>query len=383
MKILLVTRGYPSERHLQHGCFEATQARALEKLGHEVIVIALNFYSILNWDILGSRVRKDGNITIYEEYHLAIPAHRFMPKEFMTKFLSKRLDKIYKKVEAIHGRPDIVHSHYLLISSFATILKTKYKLPLVCTEHWSMTNNPNIPSVVKKLALQTYSKADCILAVSKATSKSIMEKFGFNATTLYNMVEDDFFNIVTEDKTRNEFTFVSIGEMADTRKGFDILIQAFARYISKGETGHLNINGEGPQKEKLLNLAKKLNIADKITFTGGLSHNDLKKLIYKSDAMIMSSRIETFGVVLIEAMAAGKPVVATKCGGPEEFVEDFNGLLVDVEDVDGLCEAMIKIKNNYMNYNSELIRQKCLDNFSQKSIASKIVNYYQKILSNN
>ena len=73
MKILIIARGYPTPNHPLFGCFEATQAHALQKLGHEVIYIGLNFYSAKNWDIIGTNHRIVDGINIYEHYFLAVP----------------------------------------------------------------------------------------------------------------------------------------------------------------------------------------------------------------------------------------------------------------------------------------------------------------------
>ena len=115
MKILIIARGYPTPNHPLFGCFEATQAHALQKLGHEVIYIGLNFYSAKNWDIIGTNHRIVDGINIYEHYFLAVPYRRLMPEVIIHHVLKKEIIKLYKKVEKLHGKPDIIHSHYLNI----------------------------------------------------------------------------------------------------------------------------------------------------------------------------------------------------------------------------------------------------------------------------
>ncbi|MNQ69616.1 GDP-mannose-dependent alpha-(1-2)-phosphatidylinositol mannosyltransferase [compost metagenome] len=95
----------------------------------------------------------------------------------------------------------------------------------------------------------------------------------------------------------------------------------------------------------------------------------------------MASRYETFGVVIIEALALGKPVVATRCGGPESIVGDGDGLLVPVDDIESLSSAMWKLYRNPSDYNSEQIKRSCIERFSEETIAKSLKSIYEKVLS--
>ena len=105
-------------------------------------------------------------------------------------------------------------------------------------------------------------------------------------------------------------------------------------------------------------------------------------MLETSDCFVLASKSETFGIVYIEAMAKGLPVIATRCGGPEEFVNKDNGLLVDVGDCEALTEAMVYMMNHKDLYNKEMIRQFCLENFSESAIADKIIEEYNKVIKN-
>ena len=105
MKILIIARGYPTPNHPLFGCFEATQAHALQKLGHEVIYIGLNFYSAKNWDIIGTNHRIVDGINIYEHYFLAVPYRRLMPEVIIHHVLKKEIIKLYKQL-LLHRHTD-------------------------------------------------------------------------------------------------------------------------------------------------------------------------------------------------------------------------------------------------------------------------------------
>lgn len=112
------------------------------------------------------------------------------------------------------------------------------------------------------------------------------------------------------------------------------------------------------------------------------SQQEIQDLISASDAFVLASRKETFGVVFIEAMAKGLPVIATPCGGPEEFVDQENGLLVPCDYVDELADALKYMHKNINEYNRDKIRESTLKKFSETSIAHKIENLYIHILEN-
>lgn len=380
MTIVFVTRGYPSPGHLQNGNFEATQARALARLGHKVILIGINCYSIKNYDILGNHHRVEDGIEIYEHYPLAIPTHNLMPFNLQSIILAKKLRKTLKSIIAYHGTPDVIHSHYLLMTSAVSRVIDDFNIPFVCTEHWSKINSLELPRKIKKLGKVGYEKPSKVIAVSKKTAESIRANFQREAEVLPNMVNEIFFESFGCKPSRDKFTFVTIGQMNTNIKGFDISIQAFALHQKKYPSSRLIIVGKGNHRQEYEDLVKKLDLQSNIKFISEQSPQEIAMTIEQSHVVLMGSRSETFGVTLIEGMAKGKPVIATKCGGPEDFIAPEMGILVPIENISAMADAMNEIHNNYDQYDKNLIKDSCKANYSQNSIANKLVDIYQEVI---
>ncbi len=197
-----------------------------------------------------------------------------------------------------------------------------------------------------------------------------------------NIAEDRFFNTLDfEEKKNNKFRFLNVGLMDEyDQKGHEDLLVAFAGKFKSENDVELVIVGDGPHKQYLEELAYKLHINNQVIFKGMIKHENIVNEIHKSDIFVLSSHYETFGVVIIEALACGKPVVATKCGGPECIITDENGLLVDSKNPNLLGEAMLSLKKNIKNYDPDLIKDDCYRKFNSKIVAEKLINIYSKTL---
>jgi len=99
-----------------------------------------------------------------------------------------------------------------------------------------------------------------------------------------------------------------------------------------------------------------------------------------TDVFVLSSHYETFGVVIIEALACGKPVVATRAGGPECIIHEKNGILVSPENIEELAVAMIKLRTEVKNYDSGFIYKDCVNRFGQKAVVEQVSFIYRVVL---
>ena len=143
----------------------------------------------------------------------------------------------------------------------------------------------------------------------------------------------------------------------------------------------LSIVGEGADRPLLERAVLEKKLQDKIIFKGIVLKENMVQEIQAHDALIMFSNYESFCVVIAEAMACGKPVISSCCGGLTSFITNELGCLVEPRDETGLSEAILKLRKNQANYNPQTIRQFATDHFSQEVIAGKLKEIYQSVLS--
>ncbi len=378
MRILFVTRGFPSQEDPMDGNYEAVQAKAIAKKGHEVSVIAikwLNFLHILKCGKVNHRI-EDG-IHIYEcnRIKLSIP-HVYFPKiEQWAK--QRQFKQVFEKYKREREVPDIVHAHTVMYAAPAIILKTEYHLPFIITEHWSRLFEKN---TLRRVLNDTFSYqfADKVICVSNVLSESLKQKCHIDSIVINNMVDDKFFENRKRLSHTKCFKFIAVGALR-YGKCFDLLVDAFA-LARFSENIYLDIVGEGEAREKIENAIRRNKLENRVRLLGIKTPEEVNDLLCSSDCFVLSSKLETFSIVLIEAMAKGLPVIATRCGGPETFVRMQDGLLVENENVEELSKAMKNMVAHYQEYDSDEIRQHCYDNFSQNVIADKIIEEYKRII---
>lgn len=375
MKVLIVARGYPTEKYKMNGIFEFDQAKALVESGIDVTYAAIDVRSIRRRRKWGLEVKTIDGVKIYA---LNLPLGR-IPKIILRVISKLGLDYLYKIIAKEHGKPDIIHAHFSSIGYIASILKEKFNIPLVLTEHLSTLMKSTISKDVFRVAHSAYSKADKLITVSPELKNVINEKFNKNAIYIPNIVDTKIFSYSGEQK-RNFFSFISIGSLI-YRKRMDLTIEAFIDAFRHNDKVSLTIFGEGPERSKLEELIRDNNMEKQIKLMGMQSRNVISDHLKKSDCFVLASQAETFGVVYIEAMASGLPVIATRCGGPSSFVSEDNGVLIKVDNQKRLSQAMVNMYNNIDKYNRKSISEETIKKFSSQSIAKLITNEYKKILT--
>ena len=140
--------------------------------------------------------------------------------------------------------------------------------------------------------------------------------------------------------------FASLGRVVHN-KGFDLLLDAFHRFASEELATDLVIGGTGPALDSLEQACKQKGIAERVHFVGSLRPGQVATLLRSSRALVVPSRVEPFGIVVLEGWRAAVPVVATSCGGPPEFVDEgVTGYLVDPTDTAELASTLRRLSED-------------------------------------
>jgi glycosyltransferase involved in cell wall biosynthesis len=380
MKILFISRGYPTSQDPQWGCFEKDQALALQKMGHEIIFLSIDRRFRIGNKKWGCTYRNENGFHIYN-YKSFIPGTivQRISSSLYNRYFSTILLTLYKKAIQKHGTPDILFAHYLSNIALSIKIKEKYNIPLIGMEHWSQVNKDSLSPKVYSTGIIGYNSVNKLLVVSNALKDRIKRHFNIDSDVVYNTIGTEFENKNRNNSKKKNFQFISIGSLFPG-KGYDVLIKAFAKSELASKGCKLLIIGQGGEENKLKNLITDYQLIDNIILLGRKTKNEIAEYLKESHAFVLASRGETFGVVFIEAMMFGLPVISTKCGGPEEIINSDNGLLVEKDNVNELSDALIHMYNNVGDYNSELIARQCYERYSPSQFAKKINKIFEEVL---
>jgi len=374
MKIMVVSSGIPTEKYPLLGIFELDQAKALAQEGNEVVFLGVDLRSIRRWRRWGiSRGNKDG----VDYYLFNLPAGRLHLK-LLCKIGQYCLSRLYKKVELDFGKPDIIHAHFTEMGCIVSRLSKKECVPYVITEHSSKINQYNISNELVSCAKEAYQNANSVIAVGTTLSRNIFRHTGIKSIVVPNIINTELFFKCTRQQ-HDKFHLVTTSNLISLKRTWQI-IQALAM-INPSEIDYkLTIIGDGPERESILYWSKALGLENRVDMVGYQPREAIASIYENADVFILVSSSETFGVAYVEAMAAGLPVIATRCGGPEDFVNENNGLLVDVDNITQISSAIVKIYSSINRYKVENLRAFVKDRFAPKIIAERLYGIYQSIV---
>lgn len=380
MFILLISRGVPSKRDPQWGCFEKDQAEALAAAGHKVVVISADTRFRFYWRKPGISHYYINGIHYYDCFIVpGVIIHKFFGKKLHILLVSMQLQWLFRCIVREYGRPDIIYSHYLTYSCAALSLKEKYHLPLIAIEHWSLLNKDVLSDYVVWLGQSTYSKCDAIISVSESLRQRLLQHFQINSIVVHNMVGSEFCYNCSRGSKDGKIRFVSTGSLIH-RKGYDLLISAFGQLKLPLDKWELVIIGEGEERVNLERQIDRAGLNSNVYLLGRKGKKEIGSILCNSDVFVLPSRSETFGVVYVEAMMMGLPVIATVCGGPEEFVQKTDGLLVPCDDVEALSSAIKGMYENCHQYDHKKISADSRARFSPNVIAAQLTNVFQDVM---
>jgi len=386
INLLVIPSWYPPDG----GYFFREHAEALAAEGCRIDVLVNRMIGISKFrrsDLLYLRrfhLSSGQGIREVRTFTIKIPfTDRLSIKLWINRYL-----RHFKKYLGRYGMPDLVFAHSCIwAGAVAYKILQKYKVPYLVVEHRSrfILNTPEAREMLKKVDLplirHSLTGSIKIITVSENLKKGLLSLFpelDRKILTIPNMVDTEYFNFSRVSKPADPFVFLYVG-ILERVKGLDILAEAFSKVLAGNRKVCLRIVGRGSAREELEQLVRKLELTEAVSILGYLDREHLLQEYQRAHAFVLPSRFEAFGVVLIEAMATGLPVIATRSGGPENIVPEQCGILAESENAEALARAMIRVMDHYEDYRPEIIRDYVVRNYSRRVVAGQYIDILSDI----
>ena len=339
MNILVLTHSYPDQKYKWRGIFVKEQVEALG-LKHDIIVVyfKVDYSHFAPFSHYSYQKNRKGRVTEYE-----VTINRSFPVITKIKFLSDT----YRFI--------ILTEHSRIKSYFRS---------------WFH----------KQCVNYTLKKTACIISVSNALKEEIVSLCQRPVIVIHNIVDVNKFHLSDSGQVKI-FNIGFLGGLNNNNKGLDLLLKSVSQLERRNFV--LHIGGNGILLDNFKKMARELGIEQNCKFYGEISRNEIADFYSKLDIFVLPSRYETFGIVLIEAMACGIPVIATKCGGPQEIVTPTTGILIQKENTEELKSAIINMSENLKSYSKEAIRNYANTNFGKEVFIEQLSDLYKEILTKN
>lgn len=298
----------------------------------------------------------------------------------------RQILRIIEKID-----PDIIHIHGTYPPLSILALKIK-KYPLIITLH-GIVGIESKCSLKSKLLLKNYIfsyfekkaiiHADVLISISESISNYCINAGAKEKSIIVIPNAVTFPNITALVNYPLKHPCILFFGRLVKIKGIDILIKAISKLNKEGFKGHLYIAGEGPQCRKLHKLVFELGLSNNVSFLGNIIGDVKYSIIKSSDVCVFPSRYEAFGIVALEAMSMGKPVIVSNVGGLQSLVVDgYNGVIFPSEDINSLSECISSlIENSSLRIEMGNNGQRYAKNFSWDLVATKTINVYEKLMS--
>ena len=396
MKVLVIPSWYPeNENTVGQGFFLCEQALCLAGR-FDVTVLTPRFPSLrdllqLRWGAALIQ-KEDRGLHTWRVRHFKTPTlRRWMPffadadhaLVYYRKFAAA-IRKGFVRYVAREGVPDVIHAHVILPAGWIAVeLGKQYGIPVVLTEHSGPFAMHLQTEKQRKLVREIMGQADRLVAVSPALRDAMMAFYpDARIDVVGNLIDTAFFTPVAPcAPAGRRFRFFYLGLFVEI-KGVNHLLTAIHKLLAMGfRDFEVHLGGDGPLGPSLKKLAVDLGIADRCRFLGMLNRAEVRDQMRACDVFVLPSLGETFGIVNGEAMACGKPVLSTRCGGPEYVVTPEAGILVTPGDSQELAEGMANFLKGDRPFDPVQIRTSVVQRFSEAAFLEKTEAIYRDVVA--
>ena len=381
MKVLFVTQWYPNQSQKFFGIFVREHARAVVLAGHDVQVLSLSLHysqSLFKRRIYQHTDENGINLTQCELHSRFKDLFYHLP--MLQYFL---LQKLLKHSLSISGKPDLVHSHVIYPAGiWGDKIARKFNIPHVITEHWSRLDDFSRSMYFTK-GKNAYNAAKAIMPVSLFLKNKIQTHISSlpdkQFQVIGNVVDTNIFNYTEEKVDEETLTFCAVATWMHKKKPDkmpELFIDALAALQNKVDKKiNLIMIGGGDKVPDLRKLCAQKGLNTQ--FTGFLPKEKIATILRKSKFFVHASHVETFSIVVAEALACGLPVICSNTGALPELIDTDNGILC--ENTSEAWETAISNAVN-MQFDRRLIARKISDRFSLEAISKRISSVYAQTI---
>ncbi len=270
----------------------------------------------------------------------------------------------FKLYEAVNQfAPDVIHCHLSRAALMGGYAAKRLSVPAVVTTH----NN---------IKLKYCRNINTFLVLTESQRAYLLGK-GVNDRAIDKIPNFSNFEPVTEVEKRDAPVFVAYGRMVP-KKGFEDLIRAFQLVAQDQPEARLAMGGDGAEKEKLVALVDELGLSQQVVFSGWI--DDVKTFLAQGSVFVLPSRDAPFGIVLLEVMASGLPIVTTKTGGACEILTDETACFAELADPLSLSQAMLQGLTDARSWDKAIAALALFnDRYRKRSVIPRTIEYYRII----
>lgn len=387
MNIYIIPAWYPQNKGDITASFFREQAHALSQHGHNVTVIHIEPLSVTGvfskpWH--SKRIWQDEKVrTIYHKVIVPVLAKfgSIQDKYISNLFYKIINEQIIEDSKNGVGSPNVIHAHVSHSCAYYCVSASKrLGIPLVVTEHYSGLVLGTASEKEYERVAYTINNSDAFIFVGSRFQDYLCNRLEVNKKTYVvpNMIDSGNYTI-NQRLDKDSFAFLTAGHLK-ANKSMDLVVKAFNKAFTTEENAKLVIAGDGDEYNNLKCLIEELGEQNRISMFGRYTRDQSKELFANADAFVLTSKVETFGIVYIEALCSGIPCIGTKGQGADDIINESNGFTVDYGDVELLSEKMKELYKNRDKYNRQHIRQSCVDKFDKSNVCKLIEEVYNTVL---
>ncbi len=372
-KILMLTSWYPDNTNPYEGIFVKEQAKALSAVCDLTLVHVKIDYNAFR--PFFSYKLKTNDEAPFKEMRLSV--YRSFPVYNQLNFFALTVWQLYKRLKTESF--DAIHCQVSYPAGIVgMILAGMMKIPLIITEHFGGFTGLFRSKMHRYLIMKAMKKAAAVTTVSHASAHIIGEHIKRKIDVIPNMINIAQFRLHKRERKGGKIVVGFLGGLNTNVKGLDILLEATAKL--KNPDLFLKIGGDGILLESYQKRANALGIDEQCEFLGIIHPNERQTFYEGIDFFVLPSRRESFGIVLLEALACGKPVLASRCGGPEDIVHAENGLLVEPENVEALSSGLQKMVIQLDSFRPHELRTDVQVKFGSDAFVKRVLSAYTKVI---